>query len=119
MAFIRSSFTRLPKFKRYDYKPIYFDPEKDERQTKRELRLERGSFYKQRNRSRLAGAFTEKEFAFRGHRKQSGSQTGRVVLLALMMGLVFAYYLGYLSAFFALAFFAITLLLFVRNVSKI
>ncbi|QQS30608.1 MAG: hypothetical protein IPM47_06660 [Sphingobacteriales bacterium] len=57
----RSSFFKLPQHKQFNYIPRYYDPKTDKELTDEaadEIRLERGAFFKQRNKSRLAGAFT-------------------------------------------------------------
>lgn len=115
MSFLRSSFVKLPKYKKFDYKPMYYDADAEERKKKRELRLERGSFYK--NKSTIAGAFTEKEFAFRA-RRNSNAQFARTLMLTVMMGVIFAFFMGKLNIVIAIGLIAICLILFVKNVNR-
>ncbi len=120
MSFLRSSFFKLPQYKKFDYKPIYFDDEAEAKRKRKEQRLEkgsfeRGSFYK--SQSTLAGAFTEKEFAFRS-RHNKGSQFMRTVLLTIMMFAIFAYFMGKLPSVVAIGTVLICLIVFVKNVNK-
>lgn len=48
----RSSFSKLPENRKFSYRPIYFDEEKEQMKEERELKMERGAFFK-RNRNAL------------------------------------------------------------------
>lgn len=58
-----SSFFKPNKNKKFDYKPIYFDPDNDKNSTMEErIRFGRGDMYN-KNKPKLVGAFTNKENA--------------------------------------------------------
>ena len=42
----RPSFTNLPKHKKFQYVPRYYDADKEERDNRGSLKLERGAFFK-------------------------------------------------------------------------
>ena len=75
---------KVPKYNQFNYIPRYYDQEADERKKRREMRLERGAFFKQGNRSRIVGAFNERNMVFR-ERHRPGSQLTRILLLASMI----------------------------------
>ncbi|OWY22560.1 hypothetical protein C7N43_18720 [Sphingobacteriales bacterium UPWRP_1] len=87
----KSSFFKLPQHKQFNYIPRYYDPQTDkENQTAGEdtIKLERGAFFKQKNRSRLVGAFTDKEVStFERFRQRQSGQLVRVLMMAGLLTL--------------------------------
>jgi len=94
-ALFGSSFTRLPATRKFDYKPRYYDIEAEERKEMFEgtIKLERGAFFKQSNRSKLVGAFTEREIIYR-QRNSGWAQLKRVLILVVILCLGGALILG-------------------------
>ncbi len=117
--FLKSSFIRLPKHRRFDYTPIYYDKDKEERDEKRRsIRFERGAFYNQDSRSRIVGAFTERDIAFR-ERTSTGSQVARVFLLAAMLTVPTLIYLDVIKIWIGVPFLLILMILFVMRVNRL
>jgi len=85
----KSSFFKLPQHKQFNYIPRYYDPQNDkENQPAGEdtIKLERGAFFKQKNRSRLAGAFTGNEVST--FERFGQRQSGQLVRVLMMGGLL-------------------------------
>lgn len=119
MSVFSSKFVHTPKSRKFEYSPRYYDAEAEERKEKFEqnIKLERGAFFKGRNRSRLVGAFTEKELVFR-KKHDRNQQTKRTVLLIGMMTLPCLFIVDIIPSVVALVGFAMLMLLFIRNVNK-
>lgn len=88
----KSSFFKLPQHKQFNYIPRYYDPQTDkENQTADEdtIKLERGAFFKQKNRSRLVGAFTGSNeiSTFERFRQRQSGQLVRVLMMAGLLTL--------------------------------
>ncbi|HRI27702.1 MAG TPA: hypothetical protein PK239_11845 [Chitinophagales bacterium] len=88
----RSNFFKLPQHKQFNYIPRYYDPEKDKLNPdseENELKLERGAFFKQKNRSRLVGAFTgNKEVqTFERYRYNQNNQLLRILMLVGLLSI--------------------------------
>ncbi|MEZ4887033.1 MAG: hypothetical protein R3E32_20045 [Chitinophagales bacterium] len=113
MSLFSSKFVHIPKNRTFDYSPRYYDAEEEERKEKFEqnIKLERGAFFKGKNRSRLVGAFSEKELVFRKKNDRS-QQTKRTVLLISILsifclgmgGMIPAGWAGLIGAFLLLSF---------------
>ncbi len=119
MSIFSSKFVHTPQNRKFDYSPRYYDAEKEERKEKFEqnIKLERGAFFKGRNRSRLVGAFSEKELVFRKKHDRS-QQTKRTLLLIAMMALPCLFIGDMIPSVVAIVGFAVLMLLFIRNVNK-
>lgn len=111
------SFFKVPQHKRFDYKPLYYDKDVEERQERRDkrIKLEKGSFY--RNKSQISGAFSDKEYVFRKRTGRS-AQLLRTVLLTAMMFVIFALFLDLMPKAIAIGLLCILLLFFIRNINK-
>jgi len=117
-AMLKSSFSKLPQHKKFSYTPRYYNPEKEELDKKKDLKLERGSFYKNRN-SLIAGSLSSnKDRAFRRNTSKR-NQFFRTVLLFIMLGILTLYLLGMVSGIFTFAFLLIFLLLFISKANTI
>ncbi len=118
MSLFRSRFISVPKNRKFEYSPRYYDAEAEERKEilEQNIKLERGAFYKGRNRSRLVGAFTEKEVVFR--KQNRNQQTKRTFLLIIMLTLPCFYIGGFLSGGFSAFLFVALLIAFINQVNK-
>ncbi len=115
---LKSSFNKLPQHRKFSYTPRYYDPEKEEMEKKKSLKLERGSFYKNRN-SMIAGSFSSsKDRAFRRNTSKR-NQFFRTVLLFVMLSILTLYLLDLVSGIFTFAFLLIFLLLFISKANSI
>lgn len=119
MSLFNSRFVHTPKNQKFNYSPRYYDAEEEERKEmfEQNIKLERGAFFKGKNRSRLVEAFSEKELVFRKKHDRS-QQTKRTLLLIAMMTLPCLYIGDFIPSIVALVGFAILMLLFLRNVNK-
>jgi len=121
MSLLRSSFiSKLPKHKTFEYTPRYYDPKEEERKSRREIKLERGSFYKHsKNTSPLMRSMIERNgTAFRRNTSKRNQFT-RTVLLVLMLSIITAYLLGMLSGIFAFCFVSLFMLVFISRLNSI
>jgi len=119
MGLFDSNFTHTPKNKRFAYVPRYYDPEKEERKEifEQTIKLERGAFFKQKNRSRLVGAFSEKEIIFKKKNDRS-LQNKRTFLLIAMLCLPCAYIGGYISSALTIMGLICLMVMFIVQVNK-
>ena len=80
MSFFRSSFIKLPKHKTFEYKPRYFDPEKEERE----------------KRQKPGGGFEKGSMArqWRAKRQSRNASAGRTFILMALLALVAYLILG-------------------------
>jgi hypothetical protein len=86
----RSSFFKLPQHRQFNYIPRYYDPQTDKDNPEAEddsIRLERGAFFKQKNRSRLVGAFSGRNESNTFERFRYNQQ-GQFVRVAMLIGLL-------------------------------
>lgn len=118
MSLFSSRFIHTPKNRKFEYSPRYYDAEAEERKEilEQNITLERGAFYKGRNRSRLVGAFTENEVVFRKQSRRN--QTKRTLMLIIMLALPCLYIGGYLSGGFSVMLFLFMLIVFINQVNK-
>ena len=113
-------FRNTPKNRQFEYVPRYYDAEKERRKEilEQKIKLERGAFFKQKNRSRLVGAFSEKEVAFR-RRNAAGVQVRRTLLLIAMLCLPCLVIAGYLPSVFAVFGLLFLVILFIIQGNKL
>ena len=115
-----ASFFRTPKHKQFNYKPRYYNPEEEERQIRngeKPIRMERGSFFKQKNRSQLVGAFTENDIAFR-KRVKGTSQWSKVFVLVLILCLPILYILEITNSLTSISFLVILLIFYFSKMNR-
>lgn len=119
MSLFNSRFIHTPKNKKFDYVPRYYDPEAEERKEifEQTIKLERGAFFKQKGRSRLVGAFSEKEIIFKKKNDRS-LQNKRTFLLITMLCLPCFYIAGYISSVLTIVGLICLMVLFVAQVNK-
>lgn len=122
MSLLKSKFFRLPQHRHFHYVPRYYDEEEEERRElfDQKLTLERGGFFNSKNKSRLVGAFSEKEIVFR-RRPSSSGQMGRVSLLTVMLTLPVLYLMDKIngvSAFIAFIILLILMVLFIMRANR-
>lgn len=115
--FGRGSFFRLPKHSRFEYKPRFYDPDKEKFEEDPKLKMEKGAFFKNRN-SRIAGAFTSNDIVNRERRNRK-AHTVRLGMLVLMLFLPFLYWLGYTNGLVTIVGLLILLILFISQANKI
>ncbi len=118
MKMFRSSFAKLPKHKTFEYTPRYYDPEEEARKQRRELKLERGSFYRH-HKSPLVRSMTSRNDRIYRRSRSRRNQGMRILLLIGMLGIVSAYILGLVSGIFTVAFVCVFMLVFISKVNSI
>lgn len=94
---MKFSLFRLPKMRQFDYKPLYFDPEKERReQRKRELRgigKEEDIDFTKGHASRIKGAMKTKHAQFADQmRKENKTTNIRLIIIGIVLSFI-AYYL--------------------------
>lgn len=102
------SFNRLPKNKKFNYKPRYYDPEAEEKEIRRNPKLEKGSFTRHRPNILLDD----------GRRSSRVGQNVRIFFLILLLGIGVLYILELIPALAALAIALLLLLGFSVNLRK-
>ena len=118
---MRSSFFRLPKNRKFDYQPRYYDPEEEERKARRgesNIKLEKGSFYKQKSRSNLVGAFSERDIIYRSRESSRKNQLVRIIMLTVMMGVITLYFVGKIGGVMTIGIMVFLLIAFVSRVNR-
>ena len=115
-----ASFFKPPQHRKFNYRPRYYNPEEEarkERLGEKPIRMERGSFYRQKNRSPIVGAFTENDIAFRRHARGTG-QWSKVLVLAVILVLPVLYILEVLSSLTSVAFLVILLIFYFSKMNR-
>lgn len=107
MSIFKSRFVRIPEHKRFDFQPRYYDQEEEERKSRRsqQIRLEKGAFYNSKNKSRLVGAFSDKDVVYRQKIRRGGGagQLFRVLLIAAMLTLITGFLTGMVKSLATMA----------------
>lgn len=113
------SFIKLPAHNRFNYKPLYYDPEKDKEKRGRftEKRLSFDHEAAQQQSSQIRGQFQERIHWQHKRKLRAQNSSIRVVMLIGLLSLPAAYYLDYMGGYTALAGIALCLFIFVRKVS--
>lgn len=116
----RSSFFKLPQHKQFNYIPRYYEPEKDKLNPdseENELRLERGAFFKQKNKSRLVGAFTgNKEVqTFERYRYNQNNQLLRILMLVGLLSISVLVFFDKISLMVAVPFLFLFVVVFIAK----
>ncbi len=115
--FGRSSFVKLPKYSKFRYQPRYYDPEQEEREEEKEMKLEKGAFYKGKNKSRIIGAFSDRDLVVEGRRSKM-NQIVRMVLLIAMLGLPILFILDLIGTIEFVVAFVLLFVLFILRINK-
>lgn len=102
------SFNRLPKNKKFDYKPRYYDPEAEERAKRKNPKLEKGSFTRHRHNILLDD----------GRRQAKAGQNIRVLLIIAVLILVVLYILELLPVWAAIGGALLLLLVFSASLRR-
>ncbi len=125
MSKFRSRMFRVPENKKFNYKPLYWDEEKEEqaqREFEREerLRMERGAFFDQRRRNNtIGGAFRQDAGMPYTSRVARGSgQMQRILMLVAMLSLCALYLIGKVDMTYSFAGILMLLILFVRKMNQ-
>ncbi len=110
------SFIKLPSHNRFDYKPLYYDPEKErqKRFTTKRLTFEHGAA--QQNSSHIRGQFRERIQWQHKRKLRAQNSSIRVLMLIGLLSIPTAYYLGYMGAYSAMAGMGLCLFVFIRKV---
>ena len=90
-----SSFSRTPKHSRFEYKPLYYDPEKEEKKQKR-INFSGKRKLEGFERSRISGQMKSARVAQRKKRTESHRYLRYAMLLG-MFGLFFLFSLEYIG----------------------
>jgi hypothetical protein len=111
------SFIKLPSHNRFDYKPLYYDPEKDRERRITEKRLNFDHGAAQQNSSKIRGQFRERIQWQHKRKLRAQNSSIRVLMLMGLLSLPIAYYLGYIGGYPAIVGMGLCLFIFVRKVS--
>ncbi len=113
-SFFNSGFSKVPTPKQFNYIPRYYDPEQEARKKRQErrLKMEKGAFFEQGNRSPIVGAFTSGRYQESARQKMAsaGSQFVRVMIIAVILGMAAAFMLGYIDNPYTMAGMVVVLL---------
>ncbi len=113
------SFINLPAHNKFDYKPLYYDPEKERRRkfTEKRLSFKQGSA--QEKSSRISGQFRER--LQQQHKKRIYAQNSsiRVLMLIGMLSLPLLYYGNYLGGYVTLGAIFLCFVVFVKKLGNV
>lgn len=116
MSFFRSSFSRLPKHKRFEYKPLYYDKDKDEVKDVR-IDIKKAHAEGPSGKSPFSakyGMYSREEY--REMRRRS--RIRKMVLLMAMFAVIYLIF-GYgVNVFAGLFMILVLLVIFIREVNK-
>lgn len=116
----RSRFFKVPEHRQFTYVPQYYDIEEEERQEMfghKDIKLERGAFFKQSTRLRITEAFRNDDYIFR----ERQSKVGRFMRLLLLMGmlsLAALYLIGKIQGVIAISLLLFLTIIFVSKVNN-
>lgn len=112
------SFIKLPSHNRFNYKPLYYDPEKERQRrfTEKRLTFEHGAA--QQNSSRIRGEFRDRVQWQHKRKLRAQNSSVRVLMLIGILSLPAAYILDYIGGYSAIAGIGLCLFVFVRKVSS-
>lgn len=97
MKYKLPTFTRLPSYSVFHYQPRYYDPKKDEKQTKtKKITFERSSTLQQSN-SNLSKSFNRSRYFDRGVQKQQKGQNMRLLVLIVLLSMTALFFLEMIS----------------------
>ena len=85
---------KLPRHSTFDYKPRFYDPQKEERQQRMALQSEQS--VEERMKSRIARGFDRSgssQFAFRSERNAQSAASTRRLLMIIAAMFILAYFL--------------------------
>lgn len=113
------TFINLPPHNKFDYKPIYYDPENDKRRKFTEKRLTFRAGAAQEQNSRISGQLRER--MQQQHKKRIYAQNSsiRVLMLIAMLTLPLLYYVGYLGSYVTIGALFIAFIIFVKKLGSI
>lgn len=118
MRFFKPPFMKLPTNKQFEYIPRYYDPEKEKRENRRKIKMERGSFYRH-SKSPLLQSVTQRNERHYRRTRQKGGQFARILLLTAMLSLVVMYILGVLSGIVVLISICVMLFFFLTKLGSV
>ncbi len=113
-SFLKSGFSKVREPKQFNYNPIYYDAEKEARNKRkdRRIKMQKGAFFEQGNRSPIVGAFSSyHEETARQKMASAGSQLVRVMIIAVILGMAAAFMLGYIDNPYTMAAMVVILLM--------
>jgi len=113
------SFINLPAHNRFDYKPIYYDPDKEKQRKFTEKRLTFRDGAAQEQNSRISGQL--KERLQQQHKKRIYAQNSsiRVLMLIGMLSLPLLYYAGFLGGYVTMGAIFLCFIIFVKKLGNI
>lgn len=116
MSLFKSAFSRVPKHSKFHYQPRYVKEKKGLEKRKREIKLEKGSFFKH---SKTLSKFREPSISHYKHNSKSRKNAKYIVSIA-MMGCIIGYYnfSDRYAGMIALAGLFILLIVFIRLNNK-
>ena len=87
-------FLKLPKYQRYEYKPRYWDPEKEELEKRmQQIRDRQNGVSADAVRSRIASGGIRRGFAGSSRIRQQQTKRSNIMLIAIIIALFFLAYM--------------------------
>jgi hypothetical protein len=111
-----ASLSRLPKHKKFNYTPRYYNPDKEERERRREIKFSPGAMQEVGG-SRLIGAFRNNRIVHR--EKRSGAAKFKLAILLTMFLPIYLYWIGKISGIFAIIAVFFILVIFIQRSSRV
>lgn len=111
------SFIKLPGYYKFEYKPRYYDPKKEEREEKRK-RIELKPGGQKEYHSNIAGQLKRQRIVHRRQKVRINNGV-RTLSIAGMLSVTTAFYLDYISGPVALGMVAIMIVLFISKMQKV
>ena len=112
------SLIKLPPHNRFDYKPLYYDPEKEKKRKFTEKRISFGEGANQMQNSHISGQFRDRLHWQHKRRLHAQNSSLRVLMMVGILTLPLAYYLDYIGGYYALAGVFLCLFVFMKKLSS-
>jgi hypothetical protein len=112
------SFIKLPAHNRFNYRPLYYDPDKEKSRRFSEKRLSFEHGAAQQNSSRIRGEFRDRVQWQQKRKLRAQNSSVRVLMMIGILSLPAAYYLDYIGGYPAIAGIGLCVFVFVRRISS-
>lgn len=87
-------FLKLPKYQRYEYKPRYWDPQKEEMEKRiQQIKDRQNGVSAESVRARIASGGIRRGFEATGHRRRQQTMRSNFILIGVIIALLFLAYM--------------------------
>jgi len=113
------SFINLPAHNRFDYKPLYYDPDQEKKRkfTEKRITFNHGAAQEQNN--RISGKFREQLHFQHKKRLYARNSSLRVVMLVGMLTLPLFYFAGYMGGYVAFGGIFLCFVVFIKKLGNV